>query len=57
MIKKLFLLAFLFVFLFLVSGCTLVKGVTGAAQGVAEGAKEDYQAIKKADGWVKDNLW
>lgn len=53
MFRKSFLLAFLLGFVFMISGCTLVR----AAQGAAEGAKEDFQVIKKADGWVKDNLW
>ena len=61
MVKKSFLWVVFFVFVFLASGCTLVKGVTcaggGFAEGVKEGAKEDYNSIQKADAWIKDKLW
>ncbi len=57
MIKKSFLLGLLLIFTFLASGCTLAKGVGGLAAGACEGAKEDWNALKKADVWVKDNLW
>ncbi len=61
MFKKLFLFGIFFVFAFLVSGCTLVKGtggaVVGCAQGASEGFKEDVGFVKKADNWVKENLW
>ena len=65
MVKKLFLSVVLFVFGFLASGCTLVKGTTcaaggfvqGAKVGVEEGVKEDCNSIQKADAWVKENLW
>ncbi|MCX5695871.1 MAG: hypothetical protein NTW18_04315 [Candidatus Omnitrophica bacterium] len=54
MLKKAFLSAVLLVFVFLSSGCgTLYKG----AQGMKEGAKEDWAWLKKSDGWFKDNLW
>ncbi|MCX5698333.1 MAG: hypothetical protein NTX01_01360 [Candidatus Omnitrophica bacterium] len=55
MVKKSFLLFILFVFL--TSGCTLVKGTTGFAQGAKEGFKEDAKAVNAADAWVKENLW
>ncbi len=61
MIKKSFLVIILFIFLFLVSGCTIVKGIGGACVGTvggaSEGFKDDVSFIKKADNWVKDNLW
>ena len=61
MIKKSFLLGMLFAFVFLSGCCTVAKGTTGAAgglvQGAKEGAKEDCNSIKKADAWIKDNLW
>jgi hypothetical protein len=57
MVKKLFLLSVLFLFVFLTSGCTLVKGTQGFAQGAQEGFKEDAKAVNTADAWVKDNLW
>lgn len=65
MVKKLFLSVVFFIFVFLVSGCTVAKGTTcaaggfvmGAKQGIQEGAQQDWNSIQKADGWVKDNLW
>jgi len=61
MIKKSFLLVILFAFVSLSGCCTVAKGTVGAAgglaQGAKEGAKDDCNAIKKADTWVKDNLW
>ncbi len=61
MMKKSFLAIILFIFLFLASGCTIVKGVGGAcvgtAGGVSEGFKDDMSFLNKADNWVKDNLW
>ena len=65
MAKKLFLSVVLFIFVFLANGCTVVKGTTysacglaeGAKQGIQEGAKDDCNAVQKADTWVKDNLW
>ena len=60
MLKKPFLLAILFIFVFLASGCTLIKGAGGAAvgfgQGAAAGAEEgfnnDVNFIKKTDNWA-----
>lgn len=61
MIRKVFFSGILFLFVFLASGCTIIKGtggaVVGCAQGGAEGFKEDVGFIKKADSWVKENLW
>lgn len=63
MVKKFFLLAILFVFVFLASSCTVVRGTTGAIGGLTtgtiegskEGFKEDLQLINRADNWVKEN--
>jgi len=64
MVKKFFLLAILFAFVFLTSGCcTAVRGTTGAVGGLTTGAleggregfKEDLELINKANNWVKDN--
>ena len=65
MVRKLFLLSILFLFVFLGSGCTIAKSVGGACVGFAQGAtvgakegyKDDVSWIKKADTWVKENLW
>lgn len=44
-----------------VSGCETAKGaakgVGAVAVGTAEGAKKDWQAVKKADGWMRKNMW
>ncbi len=61
MLKKSFLLGLFLIFTFLASGCTVVKGAGGAAvgcaQGASEGFKEDIGFVKKADNWIKENLW
>jgi len=68
MLRKSFLLALLFVFAFLISGCTLIKGTGGAAIGLGKGAtigakegfKDDVEFVKsleKADAWIRENLW
>lgn len=65
MVKKSLLPVMLFVFILLASGCTLVKGTGGAAVGLTQGAaggasegfKDDVGFVKKADSWVKSNLW
>ncbi len=72
MVKRSCMLFALFLFVFLTSGCTLIKGTAGLVQGVKAGAagakegakegfKEDAKAVTKAvntaDAWVKENLW
>ena len=58
MLKKAFLSGILLVFVFLVSGCgTICKGAGGFAQGVKEGAQEDWAWVKKSDAWFQKNLW
>jgi predicted small secreted protein len=41
-------------FIVLLLGCETIKG---AGQGTVAGAKKDWQALKKADGWLKKNAW
>lgn len=63
MVKKFFLPVILFVFIFLVSGCTVVRGASGGIKGLAAGAveggregfKEDLEFINNADNWIKDS--
>jgi hypothetical protein len=63
MVRKFFLLAILFIFVFLADGCTIARGTTGAIGGLARGAieggkegfQEDLALIKKADNLVKNN--
>jgi len=62
MLKRIFLLSGLVVFIFLVSGCgTIGKGACGFAQGLSQGAKEDWswltKTVSKSDDWMKTNLW
>ena len=37
-----------------VSGC---ETITGAVKGAAEGIPKDWAALKKADAWMRENLW
>jgi hypothetical protein len=53
MVRILVLVALLLV-VCVTAGCHTVGG---AAVGAAEGAKKDYQQVKKADVWLQDNLW
>ena len=81
MVKKSFSLIILLFFVFLASGCTIIKctacnigGSTKYTKEVAkevakegprerprerarEGSGEDIGLIKKADNWVRENLW
>jgi len=50
MIKKRAALFILLIFIIMLSGCETMKGAAG-------GAKKDFQALKKADQWMRDNLW
>ncbi|MFH1413313.1 MAG: hypothetical protein ABIG56_00485 [Candidatus Omnitrophota bacterium] len=54
MLKKCLALFTLTIFLLLASGCGTIKG---AAEGAFYGAKEDWEAAKKADQWFQENLW
>ena len=58
MIKKGAIFFILAVFLILVSGCeTLKRSAGGAAKGAGEGAKTDWENIKKIDGRMREVLW
>jgi predicted small secreted protein len=48
--KKVFVLPVLLLVLILFTGCETIKGA-------AEGAKKDWQALEKADDWMRKNLW
>jgi predicted small secreted protein len=50
MIRKRAALFILLIFIIMLSGCETMKGAAG-------GAKKDFQALKKADQWMRDNLW
>ncbi|MDD5346984.1 MAG: hypothetical protein PHT59_00025 [Candidatus Omnitrophica bacterium] len=40
------------------SGChTVYRTSKGAAAGAVSGAQKDYEDAKKADEWMKKNLW
>jgi len=54
MSKKVFLLSFVLIFVFLSSGC---HTVAGASKGAAEGAKKDYEEVKKVDELMRKSLW
>jgi uncharacterized protein YceK len=58
MIRKAVLLLALIVFVISVTGCnTVFQASKGAAKGATEGAKQDVEDAKKADAWLKKNLW
>lgn len=50
---KRFIFGFLGLLLFF-QGCGTLKG---ASKGAAEGFKEDWQALQKTDGWMRENMW
>ena len=51
----------IFIFLLSFAGCATVKGAfegaTEDAQVVGKGASYAWATFKKADDWVKENLW
>lgn len=63
--KKMFLLGILFLCILSTAGCQTAKGasqgigvtVAGTAKGAAEDSKNIWQAILRADDWIKENLW
>ncbi len=65
MIKQTVLFLGLMIFMVSLAGCnTLFRTSKGAAEGAASGAKQDVVDLKnainetkKADAWMKDNLW
>lgn len=50
MIKKATVFLVFSVFLIFIGGCETIKGAF-------EGAKKDWQAAKKTDDWMRENLW
>jgi len=54
MIKKGTACFILSLFLILISGCETLKG---GVQGATGGAKKDWEAAKRADEWMRKNLW
>ena len=63
MVKKSFLVATLFVFMFLASGCITIytdgSSPNKQSQCIKKTVKADNEPniIEKADDWVKENLW
>jgi len=63
MVKKSFLLVILFAFVFLASGCVTISAenvyVDGKSpQCTKKAANEGLGGmVKKADDWVKENIW
>ncbi len=56
--KKIVLLSVLLSFIVLVGGCETTKGiVTGVAEGMPKDVKNTWEGIKKADTWMRKNLW
>jgi uncharacterized protein YceK len=49
-IKRALGLCIILAFILSLSGC-------GTLKGAYNGAKEDWQSLKKADDWMKKNLW
>ncbi|RJP27344.1 MAG: hypothetical protein C4533_07735 [Candidatus Omnitrophota bacterium] len=57
-VKKASLLLLLLPVMLMLSGChTLFNSSKGAYEGAKEGAKKDWEGLKKADNWLKENLW
>lgn len=44
----------LLLFSFLWAGCNTIKGAT---KGAAEGVKEDWKVLEKADQWFREHYW
>jgi hypothetical protein len=55
--SKVFLVSALGLILLLQGCSTIKKSSKGAAKGAKEGFKEDWAALQKADGWIKENMW
>jgi len=57
MIKRCAILA-VFAFMVLLGGCETAKGVAGGfAVGVYKDSTNTWDALKKADRWMRENLW
>ena len=64
MVKKSFLLVMLFAFMFLASGCVTVytdgccpDKQSGQCNKKDAKAEKEPNILKKADNWVKENIW
>ncbi|HOD12094.1 MAG TPA: hypothetical protein PLO93_00015 [Candidatus Omnitrophota bacterium] len=61
MVKPILFIAFCLIGSILLSGCETTKGVAvgvgATAVGVGKDAKTAWDGVKKADAWVKKNLW
>ena len=62
MLKKKYAFAAVALFsFFLLAGCNTAKGVATGVKATAKGAVKDVKGVgggvKKADSWVKKNLW
>ncbi len=58
MTTRIAVLVLLFAFGLAASGChTVYRASKGAAEGAVSGAQKDYEDAKKADEWMKKNLW
>jgi hypothetical protein len=62
MIKKsIFFLMVMPALVILLFGCETAKGaavgVGATVVSVADGIKKDWEAAKKADAWMRENLW
>ncbi|NQT28494.1 MAG: hypothetical protein HQ570_02735 [Candidatus Omnitrophica bacterium] len=59
--RNLILSLLFLVFLITVSGCQTVKstaiGVGVIGKGLADDAYDTWQAIERADQWIKENYW
>ena len=63
--RSLILGLFFLVFLVTVSGCQTVKNtaigagvaVYGVGKGLADDACDTWEAIERADEWIKENYW
>jgi len=59
--RNLILSLLFLVFLITVSGCQTVKntaiGVGAIGKGLADDAHDTWQAIERADQWIKENYW
>ncbi|HLD82972.1 MAG TPA: hypothetical protein VI976_03395 [Candidatus Omnitrophota bacterium] len=58
MLKRTAVVSILIIFVFLSAGCETTKGIAkGVIEGVPRDAKNTWQAMLKADDWMKKNMW
>lgn len=59
--KKYLWLFLVFAVIIFINGCGTIagtaKGFGKVFEGAAEGAKNDWNALKKIDSWMRKNLW